>query len=409
LRRYFFAILLLLTLFSINALALTWGEAVTPAEKNNNELISARKDLEASEWTYRKSYSVFLPQLSASVGLSNSQSTTSGAWSDSYSYGLSASQSLFRGMQGIYSIQSAYASLEYQKASLRSTRASLFYELRSAFLNLLVAQENIKLLEEILKQRQKNSQLIQLRYESGKEDKGNLMTTQADEKEAEHDLSSAKRDLKLAQLKLSQMLDLEVKSVEEPNASAKPAEANFDELLKDTPAYVIAQKQLEAAELSQKASISGFLPSLSLSGSYRKSGDDWPPDTSSKSWSLSLSYSFFPGGSNVAERAIEGAQLDAAREDFAQSVKDLRYSLEEAFQNYEDAIEALGVVEVSLAASQERAKITEVKYLNGLTGYDEWYRIENTYIQAQKSMLTSRKSALLAEALWHKTYGGYVQ
>jgi outer membrane protein TolC len=151
------------------------------------------------------------------------------------------------------------------------------------------------------------------------------------------------------------------------------------------------------------------LPSLSLSGSYRKSGDDWPPDTSSKSWSLSLSYSLFPGGSNVAERAIEGAQLDAAREDFARSVKDLRYSLQQAYQDYEDALEALEVTKISLAASQERAKITEVKYLNGLIGYDEWYRIENTSIQDQKSLLTSRKSALLAEASWHKTCGGYVQ
>jgi outer membrane protein TolC len=64
---------------------------------------------------------------------------------------------------------------------------------------------------------------------------------------------------------------------------------------------------------------------------------------------------------------------------------------------------------VQLAASKERAQITQVKYMNGLVNYDEWYRIENTYIQAQKTLLSSQKSAYVAEALWNKTYGGWVK
>ncbi len=389
--------------------ALTWQQALSLAEKNNNELNSARKQLESTEWSYNKSFSTFLPQLSASASLSNSQSGTAGATSQSYSYGLNASQALFRGMSGIYGIQSAYSNLEYQRASLRATTANVYYELRSAFLNVLVAQENVRLLEQILKQRQDNASLIELRYDSGKEDKGNLMSTRADEAQAKYDLSSAKRDLKLAKLKLSQLLGQSVADVKEDITVSSPTLSDYDELIKTTPSYIQAVKQIESAELAYKATISGFLPSISLSGSYRKSGSDWPPEGESKSWSLSLSYPLFPGGSNFADRAIYSAKLDQAREDFAGSEKDIRYSLEEAFENFNDSLEGLKVAEISLAAAGERSKISRVKYLNGLTNYDEWDRIESSFIQQQKSLLNNKKSALLAEASWYKSYGGYVK
>jgi outer membrane protein len=384
-------VVLAAVLLSPAASSLTWSEALSQAQQKSHELISAQKEVESSEWSYRKAISAFLPQLSASAGMTETLNSTNSADSKSYSYGVNATQYLFKGTEGIYGIQSAYANVEYEKAGLQATKAAVLYEMRSAFLDLLYAQENVTLSEKILKQREQNSRLIQLRYESGKEDKGNLMTTQADEAQAKYDLSAAKRDLKLARLKLSQLLQSDVSRV------------------KAVPSYIMAGKQLEMAELSQKASISGFLPSLSLSGSYRNKGSEWPPDEESKSWSLNLSYSFFPGGSNIADRVIAGTNLDQAREEFDQSLKDLRYSLEDNFEGFQDALQALEISKISLAATEERAKITNAKYLNGLTGYDEWYRIENAYIQAQKQLLFSRKSALLAEAAWHKSYGGYVK
>jgi outer membrane protein TolC len=391
------------------ALSLTWSEALSIAEQNSNQLKSAQIQVDSSEWSYRRAISVFLPQLSASARMSENLTATGTASARSYSYDLSASQALFKGMDGIYGIQSAYSGVENSKAGLAATKASVFYDLRSAFIDLLIAQENIKLNQEILKRRRENSQLIQLRYDSGKEDKGNLLTTKADEKSAQYDLSSSERDLSLKQLRLSQLLQHEVSQVEDPREAEEPQTVDFDGLLLKTPSYITAKKQLEISELSYNASISGFLPSISLGASFRKSGPDWPPEEENKSWSLSISYPFFPGGGNIAERAIARTKLEQAKEDFSLSLKELRYSLEDSFKNYQDALEALEVSKVSLSATKERARITEAKYLNGLTGYDEWYRINNNYIQAQKSLLNSKRSALLAEASWHKSYGGYVK
>ncbi|MFC1559580.1 TolC family protein [Candidatus Margulisiibacteriota bacterium] len=407
--RYFSIFLAIILCASFSACALTWDEAVSIADKNNNELISAKKALEASEWSYRRSISTFLPQLSASVGMTESLTATVAATAKTYSSGLSITQYLFKGMDGIYDIQAAYADLEYEKADLQTTKASVYYDLRYAFIDLLIAQESVTIMEEILIKRQENARLMQLRYESGKEDRGNFMTTQAEELKAKNDLSSAKRDLKLAKLKLSQILKKDISAVEGAQEIKAPSTVDYNELMKDTPSYVKLIKQIESAEIAQRSSISGFLPSISLSGSSRMTGPDWPPDSENRSWSLNLSYPFFPGGSNIADRAIAGAQLDQAKEDFEWSKKELRYSLEDAHEGYTEALESLEYAKVSLAASKERAEINQAKYLNGLVNYDEWNRIENTYIQARQSLLSSRKSAYFAEALWHKTYGGWIK
>ena len=398
--------LFVVLILSVQSLALTWSEALFAAAQNNNQLKSMEKAVEASEWTYKKTYTVFFPQISAFARMTAYEFMTT-AESKSYSYGLNVSQYILPNVGDIYNIQSSYANLEYQKANLAITKASVYYDLRKAFLDVLFLQEKIKLLSEILAKRKENTKLIGLRYDSGREDKGNYLTTQADEASAGYDLSSAKRGLTIARLKLSQLISDNILRVEEPEFLSEPTVVDFEILLKGTPSYFILEKQLKLAEVSYQASISGFLPSLSLNASYGNSGADWPPTSETRSWSLVVSIPMFPGGRNVADRIIEGKNLEKAKEDFASSVYTLRYSLEEAYLGYKDAFEAFNVAKISLNAATEREKITKTKYLNGLTTYDEWYRVENSYVQAEKNILSSKESLLLAEALWYKTYGGW--
>ncbi|MFH1710190.1 MAG: TolC family protein [bacterium] len=393
----------------MSAHSITWNEVAAMGEGNSHDLIAAQKQLESKEWSLRRSYSTFLPQFSASAGYSESNAVGSDTTSKSYSYGLSATQNLFQGLEDIYGVQSAYANLEYQRADFQAAKATVFYDIRSAYIYLMTAQENVKLLQKILEQRKQNSKLIQLRYDSGREDNGNLMSTKADEASADYDLKSAIRDLELAGLKLSQLIRQEISS-EVDVVEPKVADAvDLHKLVKEIPDHIKAVKTLEIAEISQKANISGFLPSLSLRAGDSHSGATWPPGDSTRSWSWSLSYPLFPGISNIADWAISAADLAQAKETYAQSENDLLYSLKQTYQNYLNALDALKVSQIALAASSERAKITEAKYLNGLTTYDEWSRLNSSYIQAQKGLLSAERSALIAEAAWHKSYGGWIK
>lgn len=387
--------------------AITWPEAVKLLRANNNELRSAQKQLEVSGWSYRRAYTAFLPQLSANAS-ANSTSAATQAASSSFSYGLSASLDLFN-PSDFYSLRSAYADHQLNQANYDLASANVLYQARTAFINLLAAQTSAGIQKKIFGRRQENTRLIQLRYDSGVEDKGSLMRTQADEANARYNLSSAERDLRLARLNLSQLLGQTAASAEGEMTFAGSAEADLEPLVTAAPSYRAAKYQLEAAEIQQQSTLSEFLPALTLAGNYRKSGGSWPPDSDSNSLSLSLSYAFFPGGANFIDKAIGDLRLDKGKEDFAKAVKDTRYSIESAYEAFSDALEALAVARVVLSATTVRSDIAQEKYINGLLSYDEWYIIENEYISAQSGLINAEKNVLLAEAAWQKSYGGYVR
>ncbi|MCX5750721.1 MAG: TolC family protein [Candidatus Saganbacteria bacterium] len=341
----------------------------------------------------------YLPQLSASAALGQTTSGTLAATTNSSSYGLNVSQTLFSGMDNYYNYLSAKASYDYYQAAQQKTEADVFNKLRQTFVDLAIAEENITLQKQILERRTNNSDLITLRYDSGKEDKGAMMRTKADQADARFNLDSAQRGKVLAKLKLSQLLSAEVDGADGQLLFSLPALPVFDKLLSAAPAYQMAGKQLENADISYKQTISGFLPSVSLSGSTRMSGTNWPPTGSSNSWSLSVSYPFLPGGSNITSRVQYAAQYDKAKQDFINTQNNLKYAIESAYRDFLDAAEAEEIAKIYVDASAERAEIARVKYLNGLIWYDEWDRIENDYISAQKTWIARRKAA----------YGGYVQ
>ena len=384
---------------------MTWPEAITLAQKNNHELKSAQKQVEVSQWLYHRSQANFLPQVSASLSISD---TISGE-AKNYSYGLSATQYLFKGLASYYSLKSAEAEAHYYQANLKYTQSKVYYELRSAFINFLISQKNLELQEKILERRRENNRLISLRYQSGKEDKGNLMSTQADQAAAEYNLTSAEKDLRLNKNKMLELLGQSIEEVEGNIEIKNLVRPDFEVLLRSSPAYEMARYQLESGEINQQSTVSEFLPSVSLSGSFRKTGSDWPPETGNKSWSLNISYPFFPGGANIADVNVNNLKLAKSREDFARTVKETRYNLEEAYENYQDSVAAMAVKKIYLEATAERSKIAQAKYINGLLSYDDWNRAESDYISAQVNLLATQKSVLVNEAAWYNSYGSWVK
>src|SRR5271157_1991754 len=100
------SILIVLTFaLCASAYAMTWQDVAAIGQKNSYNLISAQKQLESTEWSYRKSFATFLPQLSGSVGYGQDLITAGNP--QAYSLGLSATENLFQGFKDIYGVQSA--------------------------------------------------------------------------------------------------------------------------------------------------------------------------------------------------------------------------------------------------------------------------------------------------------------
>ena len=395
-------IFIFLGFFTCQSNALTWSNILSLAGENSNEIKSAQKQLEAYRWTYYKSYSGFLPQVSANLSVGESSSSLGNAYNDSY--GLNVSQTLFRGLSNYYNLQSATVTVDFYNGNLQSVMANYFNQVRQAFIELYIAQKNLEVQKKIRSARYANVRMIKLLYDGGTEDKGSYLRTKAQLSSADYSVAAAGRQLELARLQLTQLLNTDVTSAEGELKVSPATLPDVDRLTKSSPAYLMAKDQLELADISQKATLSEFLPTVSLNGSYQKSGNSWPPTASGKSLTLNLSLPIFPGGSNFADRAISGFLLDKAREDFAKSEKDFYFSIKQAYEDLTNAIEAYAVQKIVLDASAERARIAQASYMNGLTSYNDWDLIQNDYINNQGSLINSLKNLLVAEAKFSMTY-----
>ena len=177
---------------------LTWEDCAREAAAHNPELISAAEDVMQAKADKAIVRSAGLPQLGSSASRKKTKAATSDP-RDSYSYSLSAQQLLFDGFKLSNDVWSAKKTLSAQEYSLAVVSSNVRLSLRTAFASLLRAQELISLTEEIAVRRKQNLELVQLRYNAGREHSGALLTAKADQAQAEFEVAQAKRNLVLAQ------------------------------------------------------------------------------------------------------------------------------------------------------------------------------------------------------------------
>ena len=413
--RFSFALLFLFVPFAFGDTGeiLTWKDCVKEAAKNHPDLIAAVAGVAQSRAGEQISASSLYPQITANLGAATSKTSGSNGKSttqDTYSYGVSANQLIFDGFKTATQVRAAQESTKAARQNYRFVSSDVRLRLRSAFIDLLKAQESLLVQRDIAKIRRDNLVLIALRYQSGQEHKGALLTAQANLAEAKFEMDQAERALEVAQRQLTKEMGREhfiPMQVRGDFQIAGPIKEkpDFEVIVKNNPSLLKQAAQKNAAVFGVKAARENFFPVLTGSAAADKSGIHWPPEN--KQWSLGLGLSFplFEGGLKTAELSQARAVLDQAQAD-ERSIRDgVVLALEQTWASFQDAYDTVGVQKQFLTAAEERAKIAEAQYSIGTITYDNWTIIEDDLVGAKKSFLNSQANVLLAEANWINAKG----
>jgi len=417
--RYCLLLLLVIVLINANFLfaqMLTWEDVLREAKEKNPGIIYARQSLKSAGVSYKSAFTNFLPQISASAGWKKSSSVTSfesfaegGTEDEEFNYGISGSLSLFSGFKNSSKLRQQRAGLEQEEARFKRAVSDKVYGLKVAFAQVLRAQDGVSLSEEILKRRRENSEIVRLRYEAGREDKGAYLRSEADLYQAEYETSSAKRNLKTQQTNLSKEMgrdEFEVIVVTGTFEVVAPEKiSSFQELVVKNPDYLAAKYGVDSAKYDLRYARGDFYPEISFSGSASRSGAQWPLERARWNVGLNLSYPFFSGGKQIYDWKI--AQIDKVKseENLRETTQETLFKLEQGYNGLVDAVENVKVREKYFVASEERAKISRVKYINGLISYQDWDTIENEFINSKKSLLDAEFNAFVAWAEWRRVLG----
>lgn len=393
---------------SVESAPLTWEQCVQEAAEHNPDLASASASVDVARFQHRGSYSNFYPQLSLESGYTSSRPGSSSPGRE-FGLGVKLTQNLFSGFRDAGQVAQTRATLEAAGAGRGATRAQVSFDLKSAFSRLLYAQEQLQLTEAIAARRKENMEMVQLRFEAGREHKGSFLRSQANYSQAAFEVEQARRAVTVAKRELGRALGRDMTDGLQVTGSfdvtVPDAPPDFPALAKRTPAYLQPEAQTRVAEAAVTVARSSFFPSLDASGSIGQKGGYLPMDTSDWSAGLTLTFPLFSGGQTYYDVQSARAGYRQAQEVLRSADDQSVFGLAQAFAALQDAVGQTAVRREFLHASEVRAEITRNLYTTGLISFDDWDVIENDLITSRKQMLASQRDQLLAEAAWELTQG----
>jgi NodT family efflux transporter outer membrane factor (OMF) lipoprotein len=294
-------------------------------------------------------------------------------------------------------VESAKAGAEVSAADLAAAKLSLQAELATDYFQLRTEDELARLLNATADAFARSLQIVQNRYDVGVAAKTDVASAQAQ-------LESTRAQAINVGVLRSQLEHAIAVLIGKPPADFTIAPAPGvtsvvpltppglpSALLERRPDIAVAERQMAEANAQIGVAIAAYYPTISLSGSVGFASTVLSTlfDPESLVWAVgpSLAETLFDGG-------LRGAQVEAAKASFEQTVALYRQTVLTAFQQVEDQLAALRILaeqatvqDGAVKAAEEAERLTLNQYEAGTVDY-------TSVITAQANALSSRQTAL---------------
>ena len=313
------------------------------------------------------------------------------------------------------SVTAAREKAQASAADLGSVNLSLHAELAIDYFELRSADAQERLLEDTVKAYSDSLQLTQDRLRGGAS--------------PESDVAQAKTQLDTARVQATDILvrralyehAIAVLIGEPPVSFALPA-APLEpeppiipvgvpsELLERRPDIAAAERRAGAANEQIGIAIAAYYPSLSLSGaagfesSALNTWFNWP----SRLWAVGLSM-----GETLFDGGRRHAKTDAARAQYDTAIADYRQTTLTAFQQVEDNLAALRVLEreagqqdEAVDSAKNNLRIFTDRYIGGRDSYLQVITAQTVYLDNMRNQVEIRRRRMDASILLVKALGG---
>jgi outer membrane protein TolC len=382
---------------------LTWPECLSLTLRNNPELDASRISVEASESSYKESRNGLSPQ----VNLDQSYGSPSGSRDSKWTTVGAVNVNLWNRSE-YAAIKTAKTLISQAQANLRATSTLVRFNLRRAFAQSVFAQKDIEASRRILDMRMEESQLVTLRYNSGRESKGNMLRANAQLLQAQANAAQSVRNLRTAQRNLNRHMGLEefvAFRVDSVPDSRPPPELPKDEraLLNRRSDIELQENVVATNEAILDQARSSYWPDLSVGYSqflYGFKQLDY-------GWNILLSYPLFGRGLTRNRYSVSTAKsnVEKARQNLRSASAQALVDIETSWSEYVGSFEQAGVQRALLEAARQRNEEANIRYNSGLLTYDNWEIIVSDRIAQERESILAQLNVANAEAAWERDLG----
>ncbi len=396
------------SMVSLRALSLSWDDAVKLTRLQNSDLHAARATIDQYDAAVQGAWANFLPTINATLAVQKSN-TADQFDSDSDSARLNLSENLFNGFGDHARVEQAKKQRRSIQAAYDLTQAQVTAQLKTGYQNFLISERNVRLSDDIIVRRQTNLDLVTLRFEGGRENKGSVLLSQANLDQAKLERLVAANLVESARVTLAKVIGedrfpyADVSSV--VPVSVPSLQVDFEALALGAPELRQAVDAEQAAREGVKVVRSGFFPSLDLTASTGRFGSAFFPPTDQSTVSLGLTIPLFSGGKTYY--GVQAAQAVATNASYIResALRSKIVDIRNAYNAYVEAVEQERVAQSFVMAAETRAEIARSQYNTGLITFQNWDLIETDLVARQRNALSSQTNRVTAEAAWDQSQG----
>jgi len=381
------------SVFAQDTIRISGSEIDQKSLDQNLQLQLAQKEIELSEAELLMSRALYLPNITASYTVMNTNSPLN-------AFGFKLNQSRIAmedfnpellndpksitdfgpkieiqqpiiNRDGVYQKKAGTVKTEVLKIKQQRTEEYLRLELSKAYYGLQLAYKILNTLENAKATTLANKKVIDNYFANGLVQKSDVLYMEVRVNEIESQIQYAKSGIRNASDYLFLLLN-----EDSMGKIFKPAEELvYEEILqnddfslnanrKDLQAY---QKSLEAYDWMIKSSKSKFLPRLNAFGSF-EIHDNKPHEFDGKGYlvGLQLSWNFFDGLKSKSEQAAYQADYNRVKAEIDQYTRQSELELKTVYRQIQDASAKVELAEKALAQSREAYRIRKNRYDQGL-------------------------------------------
>ncbi|AXX86559.1 RND family efflux system, outer membrane channel protein, TolC family [Malaciobacter marinus] len=368
------SIVLISTLFIVNANALDINSAVNLALKNNNELKQKYYEYDEAKENIELNKSGFKPKLDLSYAYTDRSKARDESLKRDSSASAVLSYNLFNGFSDYNLVKSAKYSAKASNLTLFAFKEDIVYNTKTAYIEFLNKRKNKDTYEVAYKLFKKQYEDSKNRFEQGLIAKNDLLDIQVKMLDAKQNLTRAISDLKIARYELSNILggiDLQKQTIEELDDNIAIEKDSYKVEFLDNRSEIKALKMnIKSIDSKVDSTKGDFLPSIDASLSYNKYGDDSMPKDlepdDQKVAQVQLKWNLYDGGIKYSTIDINRLKMRQVKEQLQKTKLDIKLQYQKAKSDLEVALLNYDSAKLALVQAKENYKIVNDKYSEGI-------------------------------------------
>ena len=361
-------------------------DAIEAALKANLGIKRTQEEIHAAEAVRHSSMTKFLPTLGASYTYihRNEERTSPSLLSgrdivtspqDQYTFATTFTQPIFTGFDLINEYKLAELGLDRAEVSAKLTRQNVILDAKNAYFSVLKSQKLLDVAHQTVASIASQKEVSENFYKVGLSPLNDLLQSQVQLANAKQQLTIAQNNLEIARAQFNTVLrrpvNMPVLLVDELDYSSfqESLDSSLDMAQKNRLEIQVADLDIEVAEKQVKLTEKDYFPSVNLTGTYARTGDDWDAHggegiSDSAGWNVqaTASWDFWQWGRTGYGRKEKLARLSQSKYRKTEVLDNINLEVKQSYLRTKEAEQNIVTIEKAVEQAKENLRITEEQY-----------------------------------------------